>query len=118
MELDRAGQILEGPRRVGTALRSLQALQERSDVDARDERAEVPQPFRHRDDAQVPAAVPGDEQHDLLGRARRRVERDPAEHGRRERLRGRAGEAASRESEGQRQNGRCERAPHRRKILR
>ena len=102
VELDRAGQLLQGARRVGAALRRLQALQERTDVDADDERAEVPHALRHRDDTQVPAAVARDEQHDLVGRALRRVERDLAERGQGECLGGLAGEGRGGERERQR----------------
>ena len=107
-QLGGAGQLLEAPGGVGARARALEAGEERPDVDPQDERALGLQPPRHRDDTQVPAAVPGDEEHDLGRRTRRRIDVDGAEGSERERL-PRAGGRGGRSEGRPPRHGRCRR---------
>jgi len=71
---------LEGCRGVDAGIgRGQQSLAHLVDVDAEHEGALVDQVLRHVDDSQVPAPVAGHEDHELLRRPARLVDRDAAE---------------------------------------
>src|SRR5512139_2912981 len=78
--LHELAQGLEIRRRVSTLiLTGFQGLQKMPDVDAHDQGIEPGQLPRHVDHTQVPATIPGNEQHNLIGLGRRHVEDDFSE---------------------------------------